>query len=223
VEGIVRISAPVSFGLARLMPHVATLQAKHRALRVELQLEDRLLDTVLEGFDVLIRAGSTVPVTGAVVARRLAAFSFVVVAAPSYVARRGEPRAPEALIEHDALSCHIAPGPDVWALGDGRREARVPMTDAVIFRCSALQGVRDLALAGRGLALLPDWIVANDVSRGALRLLLPDWCTDPVPVSAIYRTTQRDVPRVRALVDHLVDAFAPPRSPVLRPKKRRAL
>lgn len=212
VEGTVRVSAPVSFGLAALMPHVITLRQKHPFLSVELHLEDRLLDAVLEGLDVLVRAGATIPISGGVVARRLTAFPFVLVAAPTYLERRGEPRSPEALVGHDALSCHVGPGPDVWALCDGEREARVGMTETVVFRCSALQGVRELALAGHGLALLPDWFVADDLRRGALYAVLPGWSTDPIPVSAIYRTAQRETPRVRALVDHLVEAFARPAS-----------
>jgi len=217
VEGTVRMSAPVSFGLAALMPHMTTLRAKHPALSVELQLEDRLLDTVLEGLDVLIRAGSTVPFTSSVVARRLMEFPFVLVAAPSYLRIRGQPRTPEELVGHDALSCRIAPGPDIWALSNGQREARVPMTERIGFRCSALHGVRDLAIAGQGVALLPDWFVAGDVAGAALRRVLPEWGTDALPVSAIYRTTQRDTPRIRALVEHLVASLADP-----RPRGRRA-
>lgn len=215
VEGVIRVSAPVSFGLAALMPHMATFRRKHPLLSVELHLEDRLLDMALEGLDVLIRAGTTIPLSGVVVARTLAEFPFVLVAAPSYLERRGEPGSPEALVAHDALSCHIAPGPEIWSLGDGHREARLPMTDAIMFRCTALHGVRDLVIAGHGLALLPDWFVADDVRRGALRRVLPTWSMAPVPVNAIYRASQREVPRVRALVDHLSDAFTR-----LRPRAR---
>jgi DNA-binding transcriptional LysR family regulator len=210
VEGIVRVSAPVSFGLAALMPHITTLRTKHPALSVELHLDDRLLDTALDGLDVLVRAGSTVPVTSGLVARKLTTFPFVMIASPAYLARRGEPKSPEALVGHDALTCRIAPGPDVWELTDGHREARVPMTETIVFRCSALQGVRDLALAGHGLALLPDWFVADDVRRKSLRPVLPEWSTEIVPVSAIYRTTQRDTPRIRAFVDHVAEALSAP-------------
>lgn len=224
VEGIVRVSAPVSFGLAALMPHITTLRTRHAALSVELHLDDRLLDTALDGLDVLIRAGSTVPITSGLVARKLTAFPFVVVAAPAYLARRGEPKTPEALVGHDALTCRIAPGPDVWELTNGQREARVPMTETIVFRCSALQGVRDLALAGHGLALLPDWFVADEVRRMALRPVLPAWGTEIVPVSAIYRTTQRDTPRIRAFVEHVAEAFAAPsKRDGLRPVSHRVV
>lgn len=220
VEGTVRVGAPVSFGLAALMPHIATLRAKHPALRVELHLEDRLLDTVLEGLDVLVRAGATVPLTTGVIARRLTAFPFVLVAAPSYLRTHGEPVTPEALVGHDALSCHMAAGPDIWVLSNEQREARVTMTETIVFRCSALQGVRDLALAGHGVALLPDWFVSSDLEQGSLRSVLPGWSTEHIPVNAIYRTTQRETPRVRALVDHIVEALAEPRASALTRERR---
>lgn len=215
VEGILRVGAPVSFGLGALMPLLATLRAKHPELRVELQLEDRVLDTSLEGYDVLVRAGATLPITTGVVARKLLAFPFVVVAAKSYLRARGTPTTPEALVNHDALSCHVAPGPDLWELVDGEREARVVMTDAVVFRCAVLQAVRSLALAGQGIALLPDWFVRDDLGSGALRAVLPAWSTEPLEVNALYRTTHREMPRVRAFVEHMVDALE------VRPAKAR--
>lgn len=212
MAGTLRVGAAVSFGLGALLPLIETLRAKHPELRVELQLEDRLLDTSLEGLDVLVRAGSAVPLSNGVVARKLTAFPFVPVAAKSYLRARGTPTTPEALVAHDALSCHVTPGPDVWELGDGRRRARVVMTDAVVFRCAVLQAVRDLALAGQGIALLPDWFVRDDIERGALRSVLPGWSTDPIEVSAVYRTTHREAPRVRAFVEHLVAGLAAPRA-----------
>jgi DNA-binding transcriptional LysR family regulator len=90
------------------------------------------------------------------------------------------------------------------------------MTETIVFRCSALQGVRDIALAGQGVALLPDWFVASDLTRGSLRAVLPGWSTDVVPVNAIYRTTQREAARIRALVDHFVEAFAERQPSVIR-------
>jgi len=220
VEGTIRVGAPVSFGLAALMPHIVSLRSKHPALRVELHLEDRLADTVLEGLDVLVRAGATIPLTTGVVARKLAAFPFVLVAAPSYLRDRGEPASPESLVTHDALSCHVTAGPDIWALVDGQREVRATMTERVVFRCSALQGVRDLALAGHGIALLPDWFVASELERGTLRAVLSQWRTELMPVHAIYRTTQRDSARVQAFVDHVVEGLAAPRARAKKTQRR---
>jgi len=220
VEGILRVGAPVSFGLAGLMPHITTLRVKYPALRVEVHLEDRLLDTVLDGLDVVLRAGTSIPLTTGIVARRLTAFPFVLVAAPSYLEHHDRPTSPEALASHDILTCHVAAGPDVWTLENGEREACVTLTDSVVFRCHVLQGVRDLALAGQGIALLPDWLVRGDLEQELLRPVLPGWRTEAIPVSAIHRRTERDAPRVRAFVEHLAEALAPPLASTPRRQRR---
>jgi DNA-binding transcriptional LysR family regulator len=76
------------------------------------------------------------------------------------------------------------------------------------FRCNALYAVRDLAVDGAGVALLPEWLVADEVRRRTLRVLLPSWKGEVVDVNAIHRTAHRGAPRVRALVEHLRNAMA---------------
>lgn len=205
VEGVLLVSAPVTFGLARVVPHVHALLTKHPRLRLDLRLEDRLIDLPLDGVDVAIRVGAAPPESTEVVAHRLASFRRVLVASPAYLKRRGEPKTPEALAKHDALT-HAAGAVDTWALLHGDREARVRVD--VKFRSNALDALRKLALCGVGLALLPDWLVADDVARKALRVVLPDWRTEAVPVNALHRTAHRGAPRVRAFIEHLRAAYA---------------
>lgn len=208
LAGTLRVGAPVSFGLGALLPLIETLREKHPELRVELALEDRVLDSTLEGFDVLVRAGAGIPESTGVVAKKLTAFPFIIVASKPYLRGRRAPTSPEALVAHDALSCHVAPGADVWELSDGQREVRVMMTEAVVFRCAVLQAVRELALAGQGIALLPDWFVQRDIESGALVPVLPKWRTELKDVSAVYRTAHRETPRVRAFVEHVATGLA---------------
>lgn len=78
----------------------------------------------------------------------------------------------------------------------------------VAFRSNALHAIRDLAVKGVGVALLPEWLVMNDVRRRALRVILPGWQSEPVPVNAIHRNKQWGEPRLRAFVDHLRAAYA---------------
>jgi DNA-binding transcriptional LysR family regulator len=202
LDGPVQISAPVTFGLARVVPHVHALMLKHPRLRVDLRLEDRLIDLALEGVDVAIRVGSTPLGSADLIAHPLFTFRRVLVASPAYLRRRGEPGTPEALAKHDTLAY---PG-DAWTLANAERQARVRID--VVFRCNALHAVRDLAIAGAGIALLPDWLVAGEVRSRKLRRVLPSWQTTPVGVNAIHRTELRGAPRVRALIDHLRSSYA---------------
>ena len=205
-EGFLQVSAPVTFGLARVVPHVHTLMLKHPRFRIDLRLEDRLIDLALEGTDVAIRVGTRPPERTDVIAHLLFTYRRVVVASPDYLKRKGDPTTPEALARLDALTYPAANPADSWDLVSGPRRARV--RPGVVFRSNALHAIRDLAVKGVGVALLPEWLVMNDVRRRALRVILPGWQSEPVPVNAIHRAKQRGEPRLRAFIDHLRAAYA---------------
>jgi DNA-binding transcriptional LysR family regulator len=201
VDGALQVSASVTFGLARVVPHVPSLLARYPGLRLDLRLEDRLLDLALEGVDVAIRVGSAPPDSANVVANPLMSFRRRAVAAPAYLKRKGEPKTPEALAKHDVLTHSGSPAPDVWSLRDDEREARVRVN--VTFRSNALHALRELAVAGAGIALLPEWLVTDQLKRRTLRPVLDGWRSGAVPVQALFRTEHRGSRRVRALVEHL--------------------
>jgi DNA-binding transcriptional LysR family regulator len=205
LEGFLSVSAPVTFGLACVVPHLHALMTQHLRLRLDLRLEDRPIDLVVDGVDVAIRVGLPAPDSTGLVAQPLLSFRRALVAAPAYLKRRGEPKTPEALARHDALS-FSAGFADSWTLASGEREARVRVN--AVFRSNALFALRDLAVAGAGVTMLPKWFVAGEVRRRALRFVLPAWQGEPVPVNAIYRVEQRGAPRVRALIEHLRGVFA---------------
>lgn len=201
-QGLLTVSAPVTYGLARISPHVPALLTKHRGLEIDLRLEDRLVDLVGEGVDVAVRAGVQAPDSDALIAHPLDAYERVLVAAPAYVRRAGEPRGPEALVKHDVL-LHL-PGeglPGTWRFRRHGEEVAVRVSAS--FRSNAPYALREAAVRGAGLALLPAWLVAAEVERGELRVLLPDWHTPVVTVSAIHRAELRGTPRVRVFIEHL--------------------
>ena len=204
VDGPLQVTAPVTFGLARVAPHMQSLMRKHPQLRLDLRLEDRLIDLALEGVDVAIRVGMPLPVSTELIAQPLSSFQRVLVAAPRYVKRAGEPRTPEALAKHATLGYSGASGG--WWLTDGEREVRIQHTPQ--FRCNALHAIRELAVGGVGLALLPDWLVRAELDRGELKRVLPSWAGETVSVNAIYRLEHRGAPRVKALIEHLRAEYA---------------
>lgn len=221
LPGLLKVNAPVTFGLACVAPQVHALLTKHPGLRLDLHLEDRLVDLLLDDVDVAIRVGDAVPASTELVAHRLSSYRRVIVASPSYVKRKGEPRTPEALATHDALARGSGREASSWLLQSAEREARVSLN--VTFRCNALHAVRELARSGAGVALLPDWFVADDVARGALRVVLRSWETPLMTVNALHRTEQRGAPRVTAFIDHLrgaLDTSGLPRARRANPARR---
>ncbi|MDC0721428.1 LysR family transcriptional regulator [Nannocystis bainbridge] len=208
VEGRLVVAASVTFGGLRVAPTLPALFAKHPRLRIDLRLEDRITDLVGDGVDVAIRATTLVPsAADGLIGVPLATVPRVAVAAPSYLRRRGEPKEPAALARHDALVQVFGSGAPAirWRFTKGPREEVVPVRE--VLACNVLAVLRDAAVAGLGVALLPDWLVAQELAAGQLRAILPQWTTAGASVAALYRVELRGTPRVRAFVEHLRGAL----------------
>ena len=205
VQGALTISAPVTFGLASVVPRVRALTARHPGLRLDLRLEDRVIDLALEGVDVAIRVATMPPLSTELVAHPLWTWARRLFASPGYLRRRGEPKSPAALAKHDAL-LHAVDATETWNLVNGEHTARIRMN----VRCSSNAGhvLRDLAIDGAGIAMLPPWFVTEELAAHKLRGVLPGWGSEPSVVHALYRTRHRNEQRVRIVIDHLRQSYA---------------
>ncbi|MGF6231798.1 DNA-binding transcriptional LysR family regulator [Inquilinus ginsengisoli] len=204
-RGLLRLSAPASFGREYLAPLVPEMLARWPELRIEALFEDRFVDVVAEGFDLVIRI--TRLQDSSLVARRIASCRRVVCAAPSYLERHGVPRTPAELLQHDCILYSYATDQNEWEfLGpDGRLE-----TVRVDGRLRANNAEVTLAalLAGAGLALSPDFIVGPDIAAGRLVPLLTDYENPFGAIYAVWPHNRNLAPKVRAVVDFLVERFA---------------
>ncbi len=204
VVGRLSVSTPVSLGLARISPLMPSLISAHPGLHIDLGLEDRRVDLVAEGVDVAIRAGASPRSSASLISRRLYRAERLVVAAPAYVHRRGAPRSPADLSRHEALL--LTSGSSRWQFRRGRTSYAVDVKGS--FTCTALLPLRDAAIRAAGVALLPDWMVRDALSTAELVRLLGDYQAPTIDVFALYRVELRGDRRVRALLQHLGDAFA---------------
>jgi len=202
VRGVVVVSAAVAVGLARLGRMIPGLLAKHPALRVDLRLEDRVVDLLGDGVDVALRAGTAPPDSASIVAQRIGAWRRVVVASPKYLRARGVPKVPASLAKHEVLAHLAATGPaQRWRFMRDGEEHAVDVDGR--FRANALSALLEAAVAGLGIALLPDWLVREHVARGDLRVLLDGYESPNTEMFAIHRVELRGVARVRAFVTHV--------------------
>jgi DNA-binding transcriptional LysR family regulator len=202
VEGRLVISAPHTLGMSHVLPRTRSLLAKHPRLTVDLRFEDHLVNLVAEGVDIAIRGGAMPPDSSAVVALPFVSFRRVVVAAPSYLRKHPAPKEPDDLRRHVSLVQLGAACPlDTWNLRRLDDERAVLVT--ANFRCTTPAAIRDAAVAGMGVALLPDWLVEHDVAAGRLRRLLPSWTSGPVSAWVLFRVDARRSPTVRAFLDEL--------------------
>lgn len=204
-RGLLRINAPMSFGQNHLGPAIAEFLAAHPAVKVELMLDDRVVDLVGEGYDVAVRIAELPPST--LIARRLAVNHRVLCAAPAYLARAGRPQRPEDLTHHACLGyTYMTTGND-WRF----RGPEGPVTVRIDGAISANNGdvLRQMGLAGLGILLSPTFIVGDDLRAGRLVPLLEEWTDADTGIYAVYPHSRHLSPKVRAVVDFLVTRFGP--------------
>ncbi|HBK45300.1 MAG TPA: LysR family transcriptional regulator [Xanthomonadaceae bacterium] len=206
-SGLLRINAPVSFGIARLGPLLAGFRRRHPQVTLDLSLSDRLVDMVEEGFDVAIRI--TREPSLALIARRLATVQVLACAAPEYLAQAGTPKLPADLAGHQCLAYSYWSGGDEWPLrhADGREE-RVRVGGGL--RANNGDVLCAAARAGMGIVLQPDFLVADDLAAGRLVRVLPGYEVPPIGIFAVYTSRSHLAPKVRGFIDYLVEALAEP-------------
>ncbi|MCX5747770.1 MAG: LysR family transcriptional regulator [Proteobacteria bacterium] len=210
-RGRLRVTAPIDLSDRYLGEIIATFLVAHPDVSVELEATDRTVDLIEEGFDLAIRFGTLQEST--LIARRVCAIHTILCAAPAYLARRGDPEVVDDLDAHDRLLFTPTPRNQTWTIasGDATHEFGRPSR----FASNNFGAVRDLALAGGGIALLSNFMVEEDIGNGRLVRVLPTWSGRVTDVHAVYPARQNIAPRLALFVEHLVKSFHP--SPWSRP------
>lgn len=203
-EGLLRVSAPTSFGRMHVAPHLGPFLAAHPNLSVDLDLSDEFVDIVGEGFDVAIRIGELDD--SSLVARRLADVHRVLCAAPTYLDRAGRPDGIAALARH---VCLAARHQDPWRLEGPDGPVVVRASGPIATNSSEV--VREAVIAGLGIALRSTWDVGAELSDGRLEIVLPSFRgSRRVAVHAVYPSRTFLPAKVRLFIDHLAALYAEP-------------
>ncbi len=205
VAGNLRVTLSASFGRQYVSPLLPAFLARHPNLRLSVHLSDQVVDLVSEGFDLAIRIGALED--SRLVARRIASNRRVLCASPDYLRRRGLPRRPQDLADHDCLLLFGSNGrQDTWRL-NGARGDEIAVRVQGRFESNFGELLRDAALAGEGIAIHSLWHVADDLRADRLRVVLPDYPLTTTAISAVMPQRQMVPPRVRAFVDFLAEEF----------------
>ncbi|WP_437707328.1 LysR substrate-binding domain-containing protein [Sorangium sp. So ce448] len=212
-RGTLRISAPTVLGSIRVAPAVLACRARYPELRIDLDLTDRIVDLVAERIDVAVRLAAEIS-PASLVARRLADDLRVLCASPRYLRRHGTPRCLEDLADHDCITLNLEPVAR-WTLVGPEGERVVPVSGT--FRSSDTITLRDAAVAGVGLANLPDYVVQDQLESGALRRVLPEYGASKRASFAVYAAPARAA--VRVVVDALARAMGPAETAKPTPRK----
>lgn len=202
LHGAFRISMPMSFGMSHLSPLIAHFLRQHPAVQFQVELADRYVDVIGEGFDMAIRIGTLSDST--LISRRLGELKRVICCSPDYLARAGEPENTDALIHHACLR-YGREGQQGWELiQDGKRklvDVRGPMVS------NNGEMLRDAAIAGLGMVLLPEFIVGPALKSGELIAVLEHSYPASLNLHAVYPQHRQRSEINRVFLDYLVEAL----------------
>ncbi|MFY1989071.1 LysR substrate-binding domain-containing protein [Achromobacter xylosoxidans] len=202
-SGTVRITASVPVAQFQLADRLPVLARRYPKLRIQLHVTDRFVDLVQEGFDIAIRSHFAALPDSDLVQRRMAEEPITLVAAPSYVAERGAPQAPQALGDHDGLMAGMAT--KSWRLGDASGHI-VEVAPRPRLHADESTALMQAAQAGLGIVCLPRTISAQAVSEGTLMRVLPAWTAGRVTTTILTPHKRGQLPAVRAVIDFLTQA-----------------
>ncbi len=207
-RGTLRVNLPYAFGTAHVAPLLAEFHRTCPSLRLELWLNDRFVDLIEEGFDLAIRISEALP-PSSLVARKLANCRFVVCGAPSYFAQHGEPRGPNELRAHACLGYALSsPLDHDWSFVCPESRRHVVHVDGTL-RSNSVDLLRAAAVAGAGVAVLPSFVVGEDLKGGRLRAVLTEYALPEYGVFAVYPSRKHLPAKVRAFAEFLADKYGP--------------
>ena len=206
-RGVLRLTSPVIFASLHLAPALQLFLKRYDQVEVELNASDRVIDIVEEGYDLAIRITDHPAPT--MVARKIAPVRWVTCASPDYLARRGTPRTPQELLNHDCLVYQGIPAlRSGWRFVSGNKEVTLPVSGKC--RVNNSEVLMQLALDGMGIVLFPTYILGHHLRSGRLQVILPDSVANPgMSLFATYLPNRYMQPKVRAFIDHLMEHFGP--------------
>jgi DNA-binding transcriptional LysR family regulator len=208
--GVLRISLPVAFGRLHVGPALPLFLRRFPEMRLDISLSDTVVNLVEERIDIAVRLGSLN--SSSLIARKLAPHRRVICGSPDYIAERGMPMSPHDLPRHNCLLFDYLTGDTTWSLiKDGARE-RVSVSGNL--RASGSELLREAAIGGAGLILMPTWLVGPDLSAGRLVPVLEEWSVSPGPeegaIWALYLSSRRGSRKVTCFLDFLAEHFGSP-------------
>lgn len=203
-RGLLKISAPVSFGAEQLGPVLLDFAAAYPNVGLEVSFTDRMINLVEEGFDVALRIG--ILTDSSLVARKLAEVRAITLASPDYLDAHGAPRTPDELSNRETIIDLNLRDPFTWTFGAGKKRVEVKVNGRLRFSNASICVAA--ARAGFGIARAPAFVAAEDLRAQRLRPILGYFEPDPVAIHAVYPHARHLASKVRVFVDYMARRFA---------------
>ena len=204
-RGILKINAPLSFGLSFFGSKVAEFMTRYPEIKIQLTLEDRFIDPITEGHDLTMRIGS-IPESPNLVVNQIKIFPRFICAAPGYLKAQGIPQYSQDLKHHNCLHYgYLASGCQWILIKDGNEEK---INIEPIFCANNGEVLRDAAIKGLGIVMLPDFIVDSSLERGELQVILPDYQAVALSLCIFYPLNRHLSNRVQSFTQFIQKCFA---------------
>lgn len=198
-SGLVRVNAPVTFGIMHLAPLWSEFLASHPKVRLDVTLSNRVVDLVGEGYDLAIRIAALPSST--LISKRLASTRLVLCASPQYLEKHGVPRRPEELVDHMLIAYSYFSSRDGWNFVGPDGPVSVKAEPCLLTNSD--NTCLTAALAGQGVVLQPTFVVSGDLADGRLVELMPEYRSIERGIYAVYPTRKHVSRKVRVLIDFL--------------------
>ncbi len=204
VVGLLKVNAPLTFGTMHLARYWGEFLQRNPHVNLDVTLLDRVVDLVSEGFDMAIRV-STQLQPSSLITRKLASSRVVLCASPEYLEKKGIPKTPEDMANHDFI------GYSYWRSGDSLKFVSADKVEGIKvhprLRVNNGDTCRAAALDGMGIIFQPTFIIGGDLQAGTLIEIHPEWHSEEAGIYAVYPVRKHLSGKVRALVDYLVEVF----------------
>ena len=200
-RGLVRIAAPMSFGIVHVAPALPDFLRAYPEISIDLHMGDELVDLIAGGFDLALRIAALVDST--LRTRQLCQVRRVLVGSPDYFGRRGRPLHPRELLNHDCLGYTYLPTPDRWHFAHTSGE-QVAIEPVGPLRANNADALRPALLSGMGIAAQPEFMLWEDLAAGRLEIIMPDWSLPPIALNIVTPPGKLRPARVAAVIQFLV-------------------
>jgi DNA-binding transcriptional LysR family regulator len=200
-SGRLVVSAPVGFGRLHVSPAMSVYLKRYPEVSGELRLEDRMVNLVEDGIDLAVRIGHLADST--LVARHVGEMRRIVVASPTYLKARGEPKTPEAIASHDTIQFGTAVGVADWRFFEAGKEVRITYTPR--FSSNSSDAAIQYAAEGGGLTRVMAYQAAEALKAGKLRIVLEKFELPALPIHIVYPTSRLLSAKVRTFIDLVTD------------------
>lgn len=204
-KGLLRVSCPVNFGMSKLRPALAKFTSKYQDVKLELDLNDRKVDMVAEGYDVVIRASIQLE-DSSLISRRFMTTEAITVAAPSYLQKNGLPKHPSDLVNHETISYGYLKQPKLWMYSEKDGQALQVNVDSQVVTNSGEMNL-DLCIAGQGITRVPRFHLTDELEKNQLVELFEDYPKIVLDVYLVYPSRKHMSSKVRSFIDFIVSEF----------------